>query len=389
MTSTEMKQIDRTKLDGESLQRLLGLKTGGHRALSLYLSFEPSQLPNLRERHMQASSLLDDAARRQEQDASASHEQRMAMREDVERVRELLKDERELAPESARGLAIFSCGAAGIFELVSLPGPVDPQVSVESQLLVEPLLEQAAVSGWCVLLISHRASRVFVGDRVALVEVASVLDDVHKHHAQGGWSQSRYQRGIEQETDEHIRAACELLLERLRARPFERLLIGGPAELHHRVEHKLQRDLQERLAGSFEIDVERAGAEEVHRRAQPLIEADERASEQHALQRLREGLAPSDHAAVGLDEVLELLNERRVQVLLMPHAFTAAGFVCPSCGRLSTVAAPCPLDGAQPQAREDIVESAIAAALGQDAEVMVVRHERDELDGRLAALLRY
>ena len=85
------------------------------------------------------------------------------------------------------------------------------------------------------LLISHRASRVLIGDRDHLVEVTSVLDDVHGRHAQGGWSQARYQRGIEKETDDHIRRTCEALFERLKRRPFDRLLIGGPSELHKRV----------------------------------------------------------------------------------------------------------------------------------------------------------
>ncbi|HTW42632.1 MAG TPA: Vms1/Ankzf1 family peptidyl-tRNA hydrolase [Solirubrobacteraceae bacterium] len=381
-------EIHRTKLTSESLRRLLATETNGQLALSLYLSFAPSQLPNLRERHMQASSLLAEAEHRHEQDTSASHEQRMALREDIERVRRFVADEHELAPASARGLAIFSCAAAGIFELVSLPDPVEPQVSIDTQLHIEPLLEQSPATRWCVLLLSHRASRVFVGDRDGLLETTSVLDDVHGRHAQGGWSQSRYQRGIEQEVDEHIRKTCALLFERLQRRPFGRLLIGGPEELHHQVEGELHPDVRKRLAGFFEIDVERASPDEVHRRAAPLIEADERAHELQALERLQEGLAPGGHAAVGLEEVLELLNERRVEALLMPHGFTAAGFVCPSCGRLSATDEPCPLDRATPEPKQDIVESAITLAYHQDAEVLVVRYERDQLAG-LAALLRF
>lgn len=387
MARTQL-EIRRTRLTAESLERILALDTRDHPALSLYLSFEPSQLPNLRERHMQASALLADAEHAHDE-GDAPHEQRIGLREDLERVRELLAHDEELAPESARGLAVFCCGAAGIFEVVSLPDPVDPRAVIEPGLLVQPLLEQAATARWCVLLVSHRAARVFVGDRDALLEAASVIEDVHKHHAQGGWSQARYQRGVEKEAEDHIRTTCAELLERLRRRPFERLLIGGPAELHKRVEGDLHADLRRRLAGTFEIDVERAGAEEVRRRALPLIDADERARERRALSRLREGLAPGGHAATGLDEVLELLNERRVEMLLVAHGSSAAGFACPACGRLAASAAACPGDGSEPQPRQDVVESAIAAALAQDAEILVLVHEQDELVDPVAALLRY
>ncbi len=383
--------MHRAKITSDAPSRLLALETHGHRVLSLYLSFDPSQTASLRERHAQASSLLAEAEHRHWNDTGRSHEDRMALREDIERVREFLADEQELAPQSARGLAIFSSAPAGIFEVLTLPGSVDPQVMIDEQPFVEPLIELVAGERWCVLLISHRASRIFVGDREHLAEAAGVLDDVHRRHAQGGWSQSRYQRGIEKETGEHIRGTCAILFERLRHRPFDRLLIAGPAELHHRVEHELHPDLRTRLAGHFESDVERATPGEGHRRAVPLIEADEQRREQQALQRLSDGLALPDRAAVGLEEVLELLNERRVQTLFLAHGFAVAGFACPVCGRLAAGGEPCPVDGAKPEPREDIVESAIVLALDQAAEVVIARHRGDELaeHGPIAALLRY
>lgn len=389
MAHTHEGRIDRTRLTGETPRRLLSLETDGHSVLSLYLNLDPSHLPNLRERHMEASSLLAEAERSHEQRDWGSHEERMAAREDIERVRALFADESELAVEGARGLAVFCCAGAGILEVVSLPEPLRPRVAHERRMFVEPLLEELTGVRWCVLLVSRRASRLLRGDRDGLNETAEALDDVHRHHAQGGWSQSRYQRGVEKEADDHIRAACQMLFEQLQKRPFGRLAVGGPQELHHHVRERLHPDLQARLAGFFEVDVERAPVEEVRHRLAPLVEDDERAREEQALARLREGAAPTGHAAAGLDEVLELLNERRVQTLLIPHDLSLPGFACPRCGRLGTEEVACPLDGGQPVPREDVLESAIAAALAQDAEVMFVRHAPEQLGGSIAALLRY
>ncbi len=378
-------------LTGEEIGRLRAIDTRGDRVLSFYLGFDPSQMPNLRERRIEADSLLAEAERRYADDAAATHALRMALREDIQSVRELIADDRELAPEGAHGLAIFCSARAGICEIVLLAGPVEPLVVFERRPFLEPLVELLASARWCVLLISARASRLFTGTRERLADVADTVEDVHRHHAQGGWSQARYQRGVEHEIDEHIRSACASLFEHLQRRPFEHLLVAGPAELHRRVEQELHPELRARLAGYFEIDVERSSPEEVHRRAMPLIEAEERAREQEALRRLNEGLAPSGHAAAGLDEVLELLNEGRVQTLLVAHGLTAQGFACPSCGRLSSAAAPCPVDGAGTEPREDIVASAVELALASSADVLVVSHEREQLaaHGSIAALLRH
>ncbi len=374
-----------------AIGHLLGVETRGSRVLSLYLGFDPSRMPNLRERRMEADSLLAQAERRWGGDGHVSHLERMALREDIEMVRGLLAEERELAPESARGLAIFCAAPAGLCEVVSLPEPVEAMVALEERPYIEPLLELASPERWCVLLLSHRTSRIFTGTRERIVEVAHVLDDVHRHHEQGGWSQARYQRGVETETDRHIRGTCTLLHERCKRRAFDRLLLAGPAELHHRVELELHPDLRQRLAGCFEIDVERATADEAHRRAMPLIEAEERRREQEALSSLEEGLAPSGHGAVGLDEILEALNEGLLGTLLLARGFRAPGFVCPVCGRLAASAHACPLDGAQPARCEDVVENAIELALENAAEVLVVRHLGEKLaaHGSIAALLRF
>lgn len=373
----------------QALRRLSEVSTDGHRVLSVYLSLDPSQYPNLRERHVQLDALLAEVEQR-DAGENGSHRDRMELREDIERIRGLL-GERQLGVPSAHGLAVFSSVGAGILEVVPLGSPVKPTVALGERPLVEPLLQAVPAERWCVLLVSRRAARILHGTRDRLVEAEAILDEVHGRHDQGGWSQARFQRGIEKEVDDHLRATCAVLLEDLGHHAFDRLLIGGPAELHARLEEQLHADLRARLAGRFEIDVERATVDEVHRKALPLMDREEGRREREAIERLREGMAPGGHAAAGVEEVLGLLGERRVQALLICPDLPIPGFECPSCGRLSAHGGPCPVDGADQQPRDDLVERAVALARGQSAEVLIIGHEPHALDdhGGIAAIARF
>ena len=375
------------------LDRLSALPSSDEGILSVYLDLDPGRFPHVRDRRAELDSLLESAQRQQLEAGCLSRSERLALRGDIEHLRERLAGRDELAPPSARGLAIFCSDAAGIFEVVRLPRPVAPAVTVGPRPFIEPLIELTAAERWAALLISRRSARVFRGTRERLTEVEGALDDVHRRHAQGGWSQARFQRGIEREVEEHITASCEAIFGHFQREPFERLLIGGPSELHARVQRALHSELRRRLAGHFELDVERSSADDVLHRALPAIEASEREHEDRALVRLREGMAPGDHASAGADEVLALLNERRVRALLISDSYSEPGLVCPRCGWLTTNCdvTSCPLDHSTLEPREDVAGAAIEAGLAQDAEVLVFHHRRAELAdfGSIAALLRY
>lgn len=369
-----------------ALARLVATQRDGQ-VVSLYASLHPADFPTLRARQIEIDSLLAHAQAQAERELP--REQRAAALDDIERVRSALAS--RLVADDAHAVAAFSSRGAQIFEIVKLPHAVEPLAIVDERPFVKPLVEQATTVRWCMLLVSRRAARIFLGDRERIAQVADLPDDVHRRHSQGGWSQARYGRSIEHDVDAHIRRACAALGELAAEDRFDRLLLGGPAEIHNRVEVQLHTELRALLAGAFEVDVERASAEEVHRRAAPLIEADERGHELAAITLLEERRSFGDRVALGLDEVLELLNERRVETLLLAQGYAESGFCCEHCGRLSTTATPCPKDGGPPAHCEDVVERAIELALAEGMEVIVVRRCIAELErsAPVAALLRY
>jgi peptide chain release factor subunit 1 len=380
-----MVQVAAPDLDG--LRRLAEIRLDKPVVLSLYLDLEPSQFAVPRARASEVRSLLDHAERRvRDLDHNLSHEDRLGLGRSVERAREFL--EGELDAEGAHGVAIFVSDGAGLFEAVKLPRGVSTRVDLDYSPVVGPLAGLARGERWCVTLVSRRDARIFRGSPEGLTEREALRDEVHGQHDQGGWSQSRYQRHVEKEKDDHLKRAGEVLLRHFEREPFERLVVGGTNEVTADFEGKLHPYLAERLSGRIDVDVETANADEVLGKASPLLDQLEDEREREALERLGD---PA-RGAQGLLDVLEALNERRVETLLLAEGYRAAGTLCPRDGWLGPEGPRhCPADGTELVPREDIVEAAIELALQQSASVLPFTRRSHELHerGGVGALLRF
>ncbi|MCA1687781.1 MAG: host attachment protein, partial [Actinobacteria bacterium] len=338
----------------DGLRRLAALKPSEGKVLSVFVNLDPSSFATAQARSTQVRSLLDEAERRIKAEELA-HADQAALREDVERLRSFLGNG-SFSAKGAHGLAVFCCGPADLFEVIKLPRPVEATVVIDDSPFVEPLVDMGPAGRWCVLLVNRKAGRILRGSPERLEEVEVVWDDVHGQHDQGGWSQARYQRGVEKEVQDHVKRVAEELFRSFQRTPFDRLLIGSPEEMAGDVEGRLHPYLRDRLAGRIEVDVEHANADDVRAAAAPLIKADDRRREREALDRLEEGLGAGGRAAAGLDDVLSALNERRVESLLIAEGWHAPGVVCPQDGWMGVAEARCPLDDVVPEERDDIVE---------------------------------
>jgi peptide subunit release factor 1 (eRF1) len=375
------------QLDAATLRRLSGLRPDRGKVLSIYLNLDPSEFATPPARETAITSLLDEADRLAREDGR-DHEEKAELRRDVERAREFFRS--GFSARGAGSVAVFACGPAGLFEALKLPRPVASEVKVDDSPWIEPLARFSGPARLCVALVSRRNARILRGSRERLEEVATVEDDVHGRHDQGGWSQRRYERGIEKEVADHLENTAKRLFAGWKRRPFDCLLVGCTEELWPAFERHLHPYVRERFAGRFDVDVENVTPEAARAAALPLLEDDERRREREALDRLEQGLGATGRAETGLDAVLAALNERRVEVLLYAEGHTAPGVACPSCGWLGVDAPACPLDGSQLDRRDDVIEDAIEAAVLQAAEPLVVRHHDDlGRHGGVAALLRF
>jgi len=374
----------------ERLRRLAEARVGDAKVLSLFLNLDPREFATPPARSTEVRSVLDRAGRLvREESERLTHEQQESLRADLERVANELGN--GAAAKGARGLAVFSCTAAGLFEILRLAQPIDHEPVISDAPYLAPLSSIGAPERWCVVLVNRRNARLFCGSSEALEELALVADDVRNKHDQGGWSQANYQRSVDKDVQDHLKHVAEVVFLKMKRELPKGVIVGGPQETVTDFESTLHPYLRERLAGRIDIDVENSSTEDVRRTAAERIEAAARERVEKALARLAEAFGANGRAASGLADVLTAVHEQRVEALLVDRGYEAPGVVCPQCGWLGEEGfSECQADGTPVERRENIVEASIERAITQSADVYVLR-DRPELasHGHIAAILRF
>ena len=364
------------------LRALAAVHPDQGRVLSVFLNLDPTEFATPSARSSAITSVLTAATHKVESKDGLTHEERMALRDDVERVRDVLLS--DVAANGTRAVAVYACGPADLLEVVRLRRPVENKVVLDRTAFVEPLVLHGTDEEWLVLVTNRRAARLFVGPGDALEETDRIVDDVHSQHEKGGWSQANYQRSVDKEVTDHLPHAAELAFDVYKKRGLDRVLIGAPDELLTEFKGKLHPYLKERIAGRISVDVENASLDDVCGAARPLIEEHARRCEREALDRLAQGVGAGGRGAAGIDEVLDALNQARVETLLIAENFRASGRVDFEAGLLL----PARVEQGEPV--DDIVEPAIEKAIEQSATAMVVRHHDDLVPlGGIGAVLRF
>lgn len=312
---------------------------------------------------------------------------------DLRRVAEYVKG--DLDRSGVRGLAVFSCQADGLWQVVPLPVPVSPQVHLNQGPAVaqlEAVVQELEPLG--LLLVDRQRARMFVYHLGELVDRTDLFEQLPRNELdrrddadRGG--DSKAQQQLDEAAQQHLRHAVDVAFRLFQDHGFHHLAIGGPEELMGSVEGLLHPYLKERLCGRVSLSLN-ASDPEVCAAALEVEQRVERSKEADVVQKLRDAVGAGDRGAAGLTDVLGALAERRVATLLVSQGYTDAGWRCGACGNLFAKGPACPVDGAEMGRLDDVVEEAVQQALSQGAKVEVCVGNADlDVLGRVGALLRY
>jgi peptide chain release factor subunit 1 len=372
----------------DELRELASVEATNGLAISLYLDLEPSVAAVAGDAQTRINSLLDTAAKAEaEVESDLTHAQRIALRGDVERIRAWF--DRELVRDGARGVAVFCGSLDGIWRTRLVPLPVPDGVRLDRWLALTPLAGLVGVGAGALVVVASREQGRFLRlDDGRLEPVADLSDDQPARHDQGGLSQARFQRHIDELAADHLRAVAEELDRRVRAAggPVD-VVIAAPEESRAELAAHLTQPVQQALAGWVAVEAH-AQPPDLLPLVEPVLAKRRAEREAELLDRWREAAAHG-RGAGGWEATLEAVSDARAETLLLAAGARREVWRCPRCGRLAALEGECPVDGAATEQVGSGQDAAIVETLRRGGTVwMVAGPDLGPVEG-IAALLRF
>src|SRR3954462_15005228 len=114
----------------DQVRRLADVRPPRGRVLSVVLNLDPAQFATPAARSTAITSVLTEATHRVEAAEGLDHDERVALKADVERVRGALQAG-DIAQNGTRAVAVYACAPADLLEVVRLRRPVESAAVVD------------------------------------------------------------------------------------------------------------------------------------------------------------------------------------------------------------------------------------------------------------------
>nr|WP_286207171.1 Vms1/Ankzf1 family peptidyl-tRNA hydrolase [Thermomicrobium sp. CFH 73360] len=318
----------------------------------------------------------------------------VAVDEDIERIREFFRDHGD---EFGQGVALFASSRASLWRVYHVPREVGNEADLDFRPVIGRLVRVVEFfEPVCTCLISRDRARIFSGHLAVFREVAVRLDEeVPGQHGQGGWSQARFARHIEEHVRQHFQRVGQVLFQLFEQEPFRFLVVAGPDEVVRDFVDGLHPYLRERYVGSFNSLME-STAKQVQEETKRIISAWQRQERERYLDLVLEEALSQDMAVVGLDRVVEVVQMRNVNAMVIDDSLSVPGKYCLRCGALQAIGSDvteCQFCGGPVRARQNIVPEVYAEAYRQNANLVFLTEPdlraRLQPYGGIGAILRY
>ena len=351
------------------LRELAAFRAANGCAVSIYVDFDPSSVPTVPGELATLNSGIDQAHKGAEELArSQARDCRYSLEADFARIRAWAGD--GFNRDGARSIAIFSSSADDLFRVVPLVGAVRDGYEVGPQLWVAPLVAQyGRGEGALVAVISRERGNVYRLRAGRLHEIADESGEVPGQHDQGGWSQARYQRHIENIVQRHLKAVGEEIDRTVRGSGRLQVVVVAPEEIRGEIESELSHEAREAIVGWTSAEAH-ANATELLELVQPLLDEANAREEADVLERWESGRGRGERAAAGWAATLEAASDARIEILLLEQDATHKAWQCPNDGRAQIVPGNCPLDDTPLEERNDGADLAVHLTIASGGSIV-------------------
>jgi len=237
----------RTDTLSTQLERLTAVDTGPFPVVSLYLNLQPGQTgrdnvePFLRNEFVER---LDTYA--------AGRPERQSLEQDAAKIREYVAT----VPPMVNGLAVFACAAADLFETIELAAPIEQhRVYISDEPHVYPLARlMDEYPRFAVLLADTQSARIFVIAANHVEQTEEVHGTKTRRHKAGGWSQTRFQRHIDNYREQHAKEVVDALGRIALAESICSIIIAGDEVIVPLLKAQLPKQLAAKIVDVVTLD---------------------------------------------------------------------------------------------------------------------------------------
>jgi peptide chain release factor subunit 1 len=377
-------------INWDSLRELAGFRAENGCSISFYLNLDPSVAPTPGDAQTHVRSLVAEGERSNgAARPDLTHDQKAALKADFERIRRYFEE--DFVRNGARGFAVFCSQLDGLWSANALTDPVPDEVKVGRDLYLAPLVPLVGRGeGALVAVVGRERGQIFRLRAGRLEELVDRTEEQpYSRHDQGGWSQSRYQRHVEELVADHLRRVAGELDRHVRGLRSPKLVVVASEETRAEFESMLSHDVRNAVVGWTQAEAH-AGPPELLVAATPVLETWRAREQERVLERWREEAAKGVRGVSGWKATMEAASDGRVELLLVQEGANRPGWQCPACGRVAAEAGACPLDGTAMEESDAGLDLAIHQTLAHGGTIWVVRGHRDlePVEG-VGAVLRF
>ncbi len=368
-------------LDAGHLTELAAIESAEAPVVSIFMELTPEMRVN-----DSWTTTFKDLARQALTHANGHYDDKTVQHE-LDRVEAALRGG---IPRTGRGIVFYACEAIGLFRQFGVAISLPNTVYVDRRPYVRPLVRvRDEHDRFGIAVLSQKQMRFFFS-QIGLVEEVFELEGREILTSDYQSKDQRQDKQAEYRKEQAKRAAhaLELLAKKLDVR---HLLYACPTDMEAPFLDSLDQHTRERIAASFQCDINASSAE-IAEKAEPIQREVEEREELETIDRVQALL--TTRAVGGLEETLDMLNQQRVMTLLLDDEQEIPGGIDRETGMLTsqtegTLAA----TGNEVFPESDLFELMLERALAQGASLELVRSEaaRQKMQqfGPAAALLRF
>jgi peptide subunit release factor 1 (eRF1) len=246
-------------------------------------------------------------------------EERSADREsldrDCERIDKYLAEELK---SSTRGVALFACAGADLFEAIQLQVPfTENRLVISDRPHLYPLARlDEEHPRYAALVVDTNFARIFVFGTGATLDTVDVQNPKTKHSKGGGWSQARFQRRVENVHLHHAKEVVERLDRIVASEDIEHVVVAGDEVILPVLREQFPERLNAKVVDVLRLDI-RSPEHEVLAATLEVLRKKDEETDEAVVEDLISDYRAGGLALVGPEPVREALERGQVDTLVI------------------------------------------------------------------------